>query len=153
MYRISDKRSAIKTVQRYLSVAESGRWDDQTRTAVKAFFASNGLSEKNRVNYEVFELMRKKYNEREMRLRASDGSVSRFPYSVGDFGDDVFLINRYLGSALERYTHEHVLPRGKIYNSSTKAAVIRLREIFAMPESEELDEVLYERVKREIFSR
>ena len=152
MYRIEDRREAIKAVQLYLSVPQTGRWDSATRKSLRDFQALKGIPQSERVDYDMFEMLRLWHDEREMIMRAGSREISKFPYSLGDFGDDVAILNGYLSKALEDYSHDYVMPRGGVYSSASVAAVVRLREIFGLREAASVDEALYDRVLREIFA-
>lgn len=154
MYYIRDKSGAIKVIQRYLGVRQSGKFDAVTSDALKVFQSINGLEVGEGVNYDTFTLLRASYRHAQaVRGVRNDAFVTEFPYVVGNFGEDVKIINGYISKALDNYTYENNPPRGSIYTEATSAGVLRLREIFNVAGGDAVDELFYARLKREIFAR
>ncbi len=154
MYHIRDKNGAIKVIQRYLGVTQSGKFDNATSAALKAFQSNNGITVDGRVNYNTFILLRTAYFDAQAaEALRNDAFITEFPYVRGDFGNDVKMINVYVAGALDNYIYERTSPRGSIYSEATAAGVSRLREIFNMAAGDSVDELFYTRLKREIFAR
>ncbi len=153
MYSIYDKRSAIKVVQRLLSLNESGVYDEKTMGAVKNFQSINELEQTGVVDYITFTRLRaaKVAAEQESKARARISGPT-FPYKAGDRSADMGVINSDLREALLMYTHEDILPRGDYYTSYTASAAKRLREVYMLEEGYHIDEELYYKVICDILT-
>ncbi len=152
MYHNTDKSAAIRTVQKYLSTNESGIYDDNTKYLVTLFQRENNLETTGIVDYKTFDLLKSKHIMREKISNARRSIANhRFPYSIGDFGDDVALINVNLSNALLPYTHEEIMPKGAHYTQYSASAVKRLREIYMVSGESVLDELLYYRILCDIL--
>lgn len=153
MYRIEDKASAIKNVQKYLLLNMSGDYDEKTRDAVMEFQEEQRLPVTGIVDYLTFLQLRNKYlhvqivNEAQKELKYSE-----FPLSGDEYGSDIALLNARISTALERYTHEDLPPRGNYYSDYTKSAVGRLRDVFTLRPGTDVDEIFFVRLKRDIFT-
>ncbi len=154
MYTIGNRAGAIKTVQRYLGLSESGIFDDKTRVAVKEFQSARNLEITGVVDYISFVLLRSHFYENEnARNAAKIAPTLKFPVKFGDSGPQITRLNSELSEALANYSFYGILPRGSFYNSYTSGAVVRLREIFGLKSGDVVDEELYMRLQRERLTR
>lgn len=150
MYRIEDKVAAVKNVQRYLAMNESGVYDDETRDKVISFQSQASINETGIVDYETFiELRKRFYDEKNAILASKSTQNVKFPILPGDSGAEILRLNSALGEVLSNYTYTDLLPRGSYYNVYTSLAVRRIRAIFGYPEEDNVDEELFLRIERE----
>ncbi len=151
MYRIEDKEAAVKQVQRLLDITVTGVFDEETRLAVISFQNRKGLNESGIVDYESFTLMKEEYLKEDMRREARRRLPfsPRFPYSFGDMGNDVTLINALLNDVMKEYTVEVLSVVGVFYSDRTENAVRELRKIFGLREGGHIDEEFFYRLTEE----
>ncbi len=150
MYRIEDKVSAIKELQRLLDLKPTGLFDKNTREAVLRTQAKNNLDETGIVDYLTFTLIVEEYrNEKNKQWNSDYLFDPRFPYVMGDIGDNVLRINEALETVLRDYSYEGRMPRGKYLGDDTIGGVHFLQKIFNMSESDIIDEELMSRIMRE----
>lgn len=148
MYYITERHNAIKTVQRFLGENQTGVYSEDTRNKVIAHQAENNIELSGVVDYETFNSLKEVY------LKAStarDVSVvfSGLPYKIGDMGTNIAIINAILTEVISEYTFESVPPNGSYYGNRTVDAVVRLREIFMLDYSQEIDEEFISRLLTE----
>ena len=154
MYRVDDVDKAVRNVQRLLGTKKSGVYDDDTRARVIALQQKYGIAESGVVDLVTFEVIRDEhYIKQRQRLHVDVDGINRFPYSSGDFGSDVRIINSLLSEVLESYSIDAIGVRGSIYTAATLRAVMSLQRIFGFDERDLIDEILYERIKRESLTR
>ena len=138
-------------VQEYLGIRKSGIYDASTRRAVTNAQMLAGLEPVGVVDYETFVYLRDAYSlSKAIDAYTGADGLKRFPYSVGDFGEDVRRINTIIKEISFKYGIREAM-RGSIYTESVGRAVMSLRGIFGLPEGEHVDEVLYGRIKRELL--
>ena len=142
MYYITEKHNAIKTVQRFLGQNQTGVFGKGTKRSVTAHQAQNGIEPTGIVDYETFNSLKDNYNT----ISESCIIFSSFPYKRGDSGSELAIINAIIGEVIDKYTFEGVAPVGEYYGDDTVEAVIRLREIFMLEHSEEIDEKFISRL-------
>ena len=113
MYRIEDKAAAVKNVQRYLAMNESGVYDDETRDKVMSFQSQASINETGIVDYETFIELRKRFYDGKNAILASKSTQNvKFPILPGDSGTEILRLNSALGEVLSNYTYTDLLPRG-----------------------------------------
>ena len=150
MYPINNKSAAVKTVQRYLLLPESGIFDDKTRTAIKEFQSERNLEPTGVVDYKSFIELQSRYKTIGDSLKS--GKIAQgfiFPLKSGDNGDGIAILNSVLSQVLEKYSYYEILPRGNYYNVYTVKAVSRLRQIFGLKVGNDVDAEFYARLLRE----
>lgn len=150
-YMIEDKESAIRTVQNFLGISQNGIYDEQTRLAVMKAQKKYGLNETGITDYETFIVLKEEY---EAKRRANEArrripTEARFPYSFGDMGSDVTVINALLHEVKERYTIDVLSPLGVFYSDRSEKIVSVLRKIFGMNEGTHIDEEFFYRLTEE----
>lgn len=156
MYRISDKKAAIKEIQSYLAVISngdlivvpSGVYDENTRLAVSDFQKRNGISESGVVNFETFTALHDAYEKETNRRRTSKitDTFIEFPLTPGSRRQEMIHVNEMMNNLLEYYGRGKIHRRGDYFSRETACAVAIMREIYSLPEGTEIDEELYERL-------
>ena len=151
MYLINDKISAVRQIQRYLGINESGIYDNQTRNAVTDYQSKNGINPTGSVDYATFISLRGFHINEQIKKEARQlfPFEADFPYKRGDFGEDVGVINNMLSKAIEKYYLSINKPRGDYYSVRTEKAVVELRKIFLIDNGKEVDEIFYEKLHRQ----
>lgn len=153
MYSINDKKEAIREIQIYLgagkhAVIPTGVYDDSTRESVREFQKEHGLDESGVVDLATFEAIYREYSRQKMRedaKRLSGGTD--FPIKSGDQGEKVYAINALLRKLALRYGEINVI-QGSFFGRESERITERLREIFRLSVSPEVDEELYIRLVR-----
>ena len=150
MYRIDDRISAIKELQRLLDLNQTGLFDKKTRDTVLKVQEKYNLKQTGIADYFTFTLIADEFREKKNNEWNSDYLFKpKFPYAKGDMGDNVGRINEALKIVLEDYVYEGIIPRGKYFGEDTLSAAKFLRKIFNMGSSDEIDEALMTRIMRE----
>ena len=150
MYRIEDTESAIKDVQRLLSVNQSGIFDDKTRKKVVEIQEKYEIDKSGVVDYETFKKISLEHRIKQSGMRTNDYLFNpNFPFIESNFSDNVEKINGILSLVLSDYAYEGILPKGKYYGKSTVDGVGYMRKIFGMEDSEEVDAVFFNRITSE----
>lgn len=156
MYRINDRSSAIKSVQRYLRVvgnpeifvAPTGVFDDNTRLSVIDFQEKNNVEPSgivDRITFDLLFLAFTLHNEKN-RIREGYDSFISFPLIPGAFHPAMIHINRTLARLLNHYRKHHSLRESNFYSKSTSEAVKLMREIYLLGDVDMIDEELYGRM-------
>jgi hypothetical protein len=150
MYRIDDKAEAIKEVQKLLNLNQTGLFDKKTKDAVLNVQSKYKLEETGVVDYQTFTLITEDYRNEKNNKWDSDYLFNpRFPYVIGDIGDNVLKINEAMEIVLADFSYEETIPKGKYLGVDTIKGVRFLRKIFNMNESDEIDEALMSRIMKE----
>lgn len=147
MYYIDDAVSALKEVQRLLNINPTGIYDDNTTRAVIEVQSLYNLEKKRTVDYDTFNAIVKEHQ----KLRIKSGNQKYlfnpvFPYSVGDMGKNVGMINDLISLILDDYVYEGFIPKGEYLNKNTLTAANFLRKIFKMELSDNIDEAFLNRL-------
>ena len=159
MYRIYDRKSAIREVQTYLRavgnpeilVVPSGVFDDNTRLSVIDFQEREGFRKSGTVDQATFDRLYELYvifREREKLTNKTDSFIS-FPLLPGRQADGVTHINRMLSRLLGYYGYTHNLRPSSFYSTETENGVRILREIYGLEDKGYIDEVLYIRMLKD----
>ena len=150
MYRIEDKKSATKEVQRLLGIHQTGVYDPATATTVKSLQGTHSLLETGVVDYQTFNVLVEAYGRR--KRQKWDNSylfLPSFPYKKGNFGENIQRINQALSIVLKNYFYENELPFGAYFGEATAEGVRYLREVFNIDGPDEIDEYLMNRIMLE----
>lgn len=154
MYNIEDKASAIKAIQRMLNINESGVYDQRTIDAVTKIQVFYNINSLGIVDYPTFEAIKEEYHKKQReRMAEVRLGVDGFPYSEGDKGESIELINYNIRDAISSYTYEGLSPRGAFYSQTTATAVRRMREIYMLEDSSLVDQELYFRIVSDILAK
>ena len=145
MYYITDKQSAIKTVQRFLGQNQTGVYNAGTAKSVIAHQEEKGIEKSGIVDYETFNSLKENY------LENNEFPIifTQFPYKTGDSGTDITMLNAIIGEVIGEYTFEGLTESGSYYSTNTAEAVARLREIFMLSDSANVDREFLNRLLRE----
>lgn len=150
MYRIEDKISAVKELQRLLGIPQTGVYDKETEAAVTALQIKYKLGENEKVDYKTFNAIVDEYRQQKMRIWSSDYLFHpSFPYVENDLLYNVELINGLMHFILTDYGYEGLKPSGRFLGKSTLDAADFLRKIFGMRPSREIDEAFVNRLLME----
>jgi len=150
MYLITDKSTPIKVIQKYLRITPNGIFDERTKRAVMQHQVKNGLTVTGVVDYETFLSLKNNNQYRENHLLSKSVIYNAsFPYFFGNSGNDIAQINSILREVIGNYTVETRLPGGNYYNTYTEEATLRLREIFGLRASKQIDEEFFTRLYKE----
>ena len=151
MYSIYDKESAINQVLRYLNLSENGIYSEKARSAVRLHQRNNGIEENGIVDFITFNSLYNDYKISQNKKNAGQGILTdkTFPYSFGNQGTDVSIINAMLSDVLEDYTYFGYVPRGSYFSRDTADAVKMLSKVFGLSERDAVDEEFFERLRFE----
>lgn len=140
MYDIEDTTAAIREAQRLLGINQSGIYDQITYNAVLQIQNEEGINKTGKIDYETFTAIIDRYHKKELETQNSDYLFNPdFPYSVGDIGDNVGLINDAIRLILKEYVYEGIAPKGNYLSDFTITAANFLRDIFKMGNSGVID--------------
>jgi len=167
MYHITDKRAAIREIQKYLHfisdrvtnevprIAIDGIFGEETKEAVKAFQKYKGIEESGTVGYETFLLLHEDFLRAEFLYNTESYVIEKelFPFEFGDSGNEVLFLNIMLSELQDVYTNIYTVELVPYYTHSTEKAVKDLRRIFKLEESVLVDFELYDRMKYELLIR
>ena len=159
MYRIYDKTEAIRSLQRYLTVAgnpdifimPSGVYDENTKLSVLDFQAKNNLTSTGIVDYETFTAIYKSYlklTEAEILNKRFDSFI-QFPIYPGKISDGMSHINRMMRNILNYYGITNRLNESNFYSEESTLAVKTLRQIYLLEDRRNIDEELYLRMTKD----
>lgn len=147
MYRIEDKASAVKEVQRLLGLNPTGNYDDETRERVIKIQNESGYDQTGITDYKTFTEILDRYNISRQSIWDSDYLFDpKFPYTKGAFDNNVSKINEAIRILLINYAYDGYPPIGNYYGDNTSDGVRFLRNIFSMDEKDEVDEKLMMRI-------
>ena len=167
MYRINDKKAAIKEVQKYLyaisdamydkripRVSVNGIFDEDTANAIRRYQNLNGLSESGIVDYQTFKSLYWDYSLISIENSISDFIVGEtpFPLSRGMQSEDVRALHLMINALCDRFESIENVGTGAYYSSATANAVKSLRKIFGLPLAETVDKQFYDRLRREFLT-
>ena len=166
MYRIDDRKSAIKEVQRFLliisqnddnipKVAIDGFYTEETRIAVEEYQKQRGVKVTGVVDRETFDMLYSEADEimLDAEIRRGVANAEAFPLKLGDSGADVSDLNTLLRELSHFYKDITELPRGTFFSKITEGAVKIMQFHFKESESGIVTLVLYERLKEELYER
>ena len=142
MYQITERHNAIKTVQKFLGQNQTGVYGENTRNKITEHQRKNNIEPSGIVDYETFNSIKAEY-----LAKGTEGMMlSSFPYKIGDTGTDIAIINAILSSVIDEYTFEGIFPSADYYSERTADTVARLREVFMLKPSREIDEEFISRL-------
>ncbi len=167
MYRLGDKRAAIREIQKYLHfisdrtapeiprVAIDGFFGEETKNAVKAFQNYVGISESGAVDYETFTLLYEEFSKAKLLYKAEGYFIDEklFPFKPGDMGREMLYINLMLdelGSIFQGIGRVDLKP---YFSLSTENAVKEIRSIFMLEPIPLVDILLFDRMRNELGIR
>ncbi len=167
MYRLDDKSSAIKEIQKFLHYLADGRYEqipsigidgvfgEETENAVKKYQEIKGMDVTGSVDEKTFISL---YEEYAALLAIQEAECllldyTLFPFKYGDRGKSVLLINLFLDELGEAYEDLYRVRINDFYSRDTEGAVSKLRDLYMMPSTEEaLDLILFKRILNDLKS-
>ncbi len=154
MYDISDKRNAVKEVQRLLQeisethIPQSGIYDENTKNAIIDFQKKNSIAETGITDKETLDAL---YREYLISYIDVPENID-FPIAYGCYGDHIRDINEKMGTVLDYYRVHHNLRSSKRYSNETQNTAEKIRQIYLLDSSTEIDKELYLRIETDIKS-
>ena len=148
MYNIENKPEAIKEVQKLLGIKKTGNYNIETRDKVLAIQKRFGIPRSGEVNYETFLILVNEYRANHKKNGNTNGLLfsPTFPYTYGDFDENIEYINSLIRDIFTDYMIESKLPYGNFYGYDTEKAVKMLRKIFMLQDIKAIDEELFRRM-------
>ncbi len=165
MYHISDKKGAIREVQKYLlaisqradylpHVTVDGFYGEETRLAVSDFQREYSLPITGTVNRETFDLLFEQYIyvTDTMEHEKNIFNIGDFPLKRGSGGNDVSVLNSMIRE-LAFYYRDLESPYGDYYSSVTEEAIKLLQGYFIEEKTGIVTVAMFDRLKEEIKAR
>jgi peptidoglycan hydrolase-like protein with peptidoglycan-binding domain len=166
MYALSDERSAIMEVQRFLylianttyptipHVSVDGIWGAETESAVIEFQRMSGNKVSGEVDYYTFEALYMAFSDAEAEIYERDYLITSdgFPLRKNMMNDDVLLLHLLILEIQKNYDYLTEVTRSTYYSETTENAVIELQEIFGFEKNGEVDAKMFERLVLELDS-
>lgn len=149
MYHITDKKSAVKEVQRLLFLNQTGIYDENTRETVKKIQEKCGLEVSGIVDFMTFEAIKEdfyRHNTKNTVQTLGALELNEFPYEFGAHSHDVSILNAMLSNKIDKYSLPLWKPRGAFYSKTTAKAVEAMREIFLLEKGRYIDEIFYDKL-------
>lgn len=167
MYLQSDKASAVKEIQKYLfflsdrkykdipRIPIDGTFDKETQAAVIKFQEIKLLSPTGIVDYETFTALYADYNELVADSYTSSDIIiaKELPLKENDQGEAVRALHVLINELKRYYPQIGDVGNGAYFSARTTSSVKKLRELFRLSNSEQVDSELYRRIVREIRAR
>ena len=147
MYDISDKRNAVKEIQRYLfqisdnHIPLSGIYDENTRNEVLLFQKNKGINQSGVVDRATFELLYEDY----IAMEDSDYDM-KFPLLPGSYGENIRDINKKIAAILDFYGIFHRMHSSPYYSKETELCIEKIRQIYNLKNFSGIDKELYSRI-------
>lgn len=160
MYIITDKKEAIRQVQRFLleisqsemshipRVSIDGIYGENTRDAVRAYQGERGLPPSGTVDRVTFDSLFDDYRLARAERAREDARVPAY-LSVGSSGDAVEDLHTLLRRLSSVYAELRRVPRSTYYGKDTARAVLYLQEIFGLEPTGTVDPESMERITEE----
>ena len=148
MYAISNKRNAVKEIQRYLleisnsHISLSGSYDENTRNEVIEFQKSQGINQSGIVDRDTFELLYEEY----IAVKRDAEYKIKFPILPGSYGENIRDINKKMRFVLDFYGIYHRLQSSPYYAKETELCVEKMRQIYNLEDLNGIDRILYSRI-------
>ena len=164
MYFVSDRKSAIFDVQKFLFVigqsgdlphlSVDGFYSEETRLVVREFQKARRLKETGVVDRETFDAI---YAEYEQTVGSKNASVYSMPQNVypmklGDSGNAVSYLNLVLRE-LSRFYRDIPKPAGNFYSVNTFDAVKAMQRILRKNENGETTVEFFDLLRKELNIR
>jgi len=167
MYQQTDKKSAVKEIQKYLYVISDkkyneipripidGIFDDETKDAVIKFQEITLLAPTGTVDYVTFISLFEVYTSIMDDFYTTDYIFgdSIFPLEENDQNEDVRALHIMIGELRKTYPQITDAGSGTYFSKKTGDAIEELRELFSLTKSRKLDKTLYRRMNAEIRAR
>ena len=166
-YNIKDKGEAVREIKKYLYLISENLYssiprttidsfyDIETREAVSEFQRIKELEVTGQVDYETFTLLFEDYSALVLDIEREDYVLTKedFPFEMGDFSEDVKIINLIICELAKTYTEIPFVVADRFYSKETESAVAYLRALFLMDGEAIVDKELYNRMRAEVNAR
>ena len=163
MYFIEDVKSAVKEVQSFLlaifensddmstRVSVDGIYGEESRKAVIEYQNLHGLKKSGIVDIVTFNSIYDTYKKIIEDITFDDHILTKriFPFSLGDYGEDILIINLYLNE-LKKYYNISSVKKSMYYSKETVEAVKDVQRIFRTSENGIVTAALFNRMKEEL---
>ena len=145
MYRINNTQSAIKEIQKFLSVldknnplAQTGIYDSRTRISIENFQRKKGLKLTGTVDETTLNLLYEDYKKAlsNEKLYYSTDAYFSFPLKEGDSNIILTNINDMISTILNYHDVYNNVRKSNFFNGETKLGVNELRKIFMLQRSD-----------------
>lgn len=167
MYHQTDKKAAVREIQRYLfSISDvmyteiprvpiDGVFDEETAAAVRIYQSIKGLNSTGKVDYESFLAMQEDYAAITEDERTRDFIIgdTEFPIGVGSISEDVRTLHLMINELAKSFSAVLEVGTGAYYSTRTAASVEALRELFRYPPAPFVDKQLFIRMDSELKAR
>lgn len=164
MYHASDKKSAIKEIQRYLfklsdttypqipRIPIDGVYDGETAAAVKKYQELRSFKETGIVDYQTFTEMSADYFfvVSDEKMRDFIIGETDFPLSVGSYSEDVRTLHIIINELAKSFSGIEKVGVGAYYSEKTANAVNSFSKIFGYPATGTVDKRLFSRLNTEL---
>ncbi len=166
MYQQTDKRAAVREIQKYLyflSDAEKneipripvdGIFDFETKNAVMAFQKTKDLPQTGTVDFQTHTLLYEAYEEMTADSNTPDYIFGdgTLPFREGDMNEDVRVMHIMINELSKEYSEIENVGTGAYFSSRTGDEIKKIRKLFIMGESRIFDKKLFKRVKEELYA-
>ena len=167
MYIQSDKRSAVKEIQKYLfflsdrkyedipRIPIDGIFDKETQAAVIKYQEIKSLTPSGIVDYETFTALYADYSEAIANSYAAEDIIiaKELPLDENDQSEAVRALHTMINELRKHYPQIEDVGSGTYFSKRTANAVEKLRELFILSSSRTVDIELYRRMVIELRAR
>lgn len=164
MYCISDKKSYIKELQKYLNayaekigslsmrVPIDGIMGEKTRSTLKAFQRDSGLTSSGTVDRITHSCLVEMFRKELVFKNISKHVITPegFPLRKNMQGSDVMTLNMIIEELANTYENVTDVNRVRYFDKYTERAVRDLQKIFGFEITGEVDALLFDRLKNEL---
>jgi hypothetical protein len=145
MYRFYDEKEKIREIQKYLSLSESGNYNESTEEAIRLVQKRSGIIETGKLDLPTFEAIYREYSEKQRKAeRDKEFGSFDFPIKIGSYGEPIRKINYILLHLSRYYGIQTNLRLNDFYGERVDSVLEELSVIYGHEKSKgELDEHLY----------
>lgn len=133
MYRFYEQTKKIREIQKYLSITESGNYDEKTKAAVMQVQQKYGISADAEINYDTFLSIFREYTKSEkakkMSARFPDDT---FPLKIGTYGEAIRKMNEMLLLLSSYYRISTNLKSGDYYGRRSEEIIREMSKIYGI---------------------
>ena len=164
MYRINDTQEAVREIKKYLyAISKSvypqigrttvdGQYDEKTKESVIRFQKIKGLAADGVVDLETFAALYEVYSDVQEAVSTRDYIVERtdFPIGVGSSGENVRALHILINELGKEHPSVEDVGAGSFYSARTARAVRSLRQVYGLPQSDEVDRLTFSMMRAEL---
>ena len=146
MYLMTDKAAALNRLRKLVGLKQNGKLDGDLKNELKKYSESG-----TKIEYKDYKLILEKSRARKHRkyILENAPNLSKAPYSFGDSGSSIMILNTLLYDLSKYYRLNLRSPLGSVYSKRTEAAVSELRRIFNLEAKESCDDEFLVRLLKE----